>query len=130
MKKIMIYTTILFVLMGMVFAYYSHFPEDDTMFVVQEMKYEPEPVSPGEYFDLWMKVENYGGVAMEDFIFELEPEYPFYFDLKSLKSMITAFDEVTSIGKETNRINIGINRVKYFSWEQTAQQTLEVYRSL
>lgn len=46
-------------------------------FVVQELKYEPYPVSPGESFDLWIKVQNIGQMDATDARFNLQLESPF-----------------------------------------------------
>ncbi|MBW3023335.1 hypothetical protein KY308_04490, partial [Candidatus Woesearchaeota archaeon] len=47
---------------------------------VSILKYEPFPVAPGEYFNLWLKVENKGDLDAPDLTFTLEPQYPFFFD--------------------------------------------------
>jgi len=46
-------------------------------FVVQELKYEPYPVSPGESFDLWIKVQNIGQGDASDAKFKLQLDSPF-----------------------------------------------------
>ena len=38
---------------------------------------EPDPAEPGEIMDLRFKVENIGGAAAEDIVFEFIEEYPF-----------------------------------------------------
>jgi hypothetical protein len=46
---------------------------------IRQLKYEPYPVNPGEYFDFWVSVQytqNFGSSV----IFELDPEYPFSLD--------------------------------------------------
>ena len=47
---------------------------------INQLKYEPYPVNPGEYFDLWIKIENTGGALTKDALFELLPEFPFSLD--------------------------------------------------
>ena len=47
---------------------------------INQLKYEPYPVNPGEYFNLWIKAENTGRELAENVIFELMPEYPFSLD--------------------------------------------------
>jgi len=47
---------------------------------VKQLKYEPYPVNPGEYFDLWIKAENVGEEPTENAVFELIPKYPFSLD--------------------------------------------------
>lgn len=46
--------------------------------VVAVLKYEPYPVSAGEWFDVWIKIQNNGETDATNVIFELKPEYPFY----------------------------------------------------
>jgi hypothetical protein len=46
--------------------------------VVQTLKYEPYPVNAGDWFDVWIKVQNVGQSDAKDVQFELIPEYPFY----------------------------------------------------
>lgn len=46
-------------------------------FVVQVLKYEPYPVSPGESFDLWVKVQNIGQNDAQNAKFILGLDYPF-----------------------------------------------------
>ena len=49
----------------------------DAQFVVQTLKYEPFPVVPGEWFDVWVKAQNIGQDDAQNARFELLPEYPF-----------------------------------------------------
>lgn len=44
------------------------------------LKYEPYPVEPGEYFSLWVKVQNVGTDEAPGVICVIEPQYPFYLD--------------------------------------------------
>lgn len=45
--------------------------------VVQIQKYEPYPVIAGDWFDLWIKVQNIGQTDATNAAFQLIPEYPF-----------------------------------------------------
>ena len=45
--------------------------------VVQVLKYEPYPVSAGEWFTVYLKVENIGQEDAKNAKFTLVPEYPF-----------------------------------------------------
>jgi len=47
---------------------------------INQLKYEPYPVNPGEYLTLWIKAENIGKELTESAIFELVPKYPFSLD--------------------------------------------------
>lgn len=49
----------------------------EAQFVVTALKYEPYPVNPGDYFDLWIKAENIGNTEAINAKFELAPKYPF-----------------------------------------------------
>ena len=42
-------------------------------FRIDALKYEPYPVNPGDYFDLWVKVENIGQEDATGSKFELLP---------------------------------------------------------
>src|SRR3989339_2273858 len=46
---------------------------------IQMIKYDPFPVNPGEYFNLWINVRN-TGVKLDNVIFELDSQYPFTLD--------------------------------------------------
>lgn len=46
-------------------------------FVVQTLKYEPYPVNAGDWFDLWVKVQNVGENDAKNAQFELITDYPF-----------------------------------------------------
>jgi hypothetical protein len=47
---------------------------------VSVLKYEPFPVGPGEYFDLWLQVENKGRLDAKNVKFMIQPRYPFFLD--------------------------------------------------
>ena len=47
---------------------------------INQLKYEPYPVNPGEYFTLWIKAETIGSELTENAVFELIPKYPFSLD--------------------------------------------------
>ena len=44
---------------------------------VQVLKYDPYPVSAGEWFDVWVQVQNLGQQDAKDVKFELVTSYPF-----------------------------------------------------
>lgn len=60
---------------------------------VVQLMYEPYPVNPGEYFDLWIKAENMAKAPTEDATFKLFIEYPF--------SLAPGMPTVQSFGKIT-----------------------------
>lgn len=47
---------------------------------IKNVRYEPFPVEPGAYFDVWIRVENFGSTSVSSFRFRLSPEYPFSLD--------------------------------------------------
>ncbi len=49
----------------------------DATFFVKVLKYEPYPVSVGDWFDLWIKVQNVGQNDAKNAEFKLIPEFPF-----------------------------------------------------
>jgi len=61
---------------------------------------------------------------------EVAGECPIYFDTSNPESLVAALDRALLEGKASQRIGLGLERVKRFSWDQTARQTLEIYRSL
>jgi len=58
------------------------------------LKYEPYPVNPGEYFDLWVSAQYIGTPGLSDAHFVLSPEYPFSLD--SNESAIQDFGAINS----------------------------------
>jgi len=82
MKKTLIFGLLICIfLIGLVSATEVNYNESASHFVqIQQLKYEPYPVNPGEYFDLWIKVQYAGNALPQDTIFELKPEYPFSLD--------------------------------------------------
>lgn len=55
-------------------------PQHTPNLQVLTLKYEPYPVNPGEYFDLWLKIGNEEDAEITDLTFELIPEFPFSID--------------------------------------------------
>jgi len=47
---------------------------------IKNTRYDPFPVEPGSYFDIWIRVENFGSRDIENFKFKMVPEYPFSLD--------------------------------------------------
>ena len=61
---------------------------------------------------------------------EVAGDCPVYFNLGETDDLMLALDKVLLEGRDSQRCLAGLERVKGFSWERTAEQTLEVYRSL
>ena len=55
---------------------------------------------------------------------------PIYFEPTEVDSLVNGFDVALSEGRKSERVRAGIERVKSYSWDRTAAQTLEIYRTL
>lgn len=55
----------------------SSFTMDSPKLNLIKLKYEPYPVEPGDYFTLWLEVENIGGNTVENAGVEFVDTYPF-----------------------------------------------------
>ena len=60
---------------------------------------------------------------------EVAGDCPLYFDLAQPGSLRAMLDQVRAEGRSSERVRKGLERSRQFSWERTARQTLEVYRS-
>ncbi|NOR85494.1 hypothetical protein GQ473_05240 [archaeon] len=47
---------------------------------VSVLRYEPTPTEPGQYFDVWFKVDNTGGTVATNAVLTLVPNFPFSTD--------------------------------------------------
>jgi len=61
---------------------------------------------------------------------EVAGECPVYFDSTEVESLLAAFDVVLSEGRNSERVQVGLEHVRGYSWDNTAGQILEVYRAL
>jgi glycosyltransferase involved in cell wall biosynthesis len=59
---------------------------------------------------------------------EVAADCPIYFDPTRPETLLPALDQARLEGRASQRAQAGLERVKLFSWETTARQTLEVYR--
>ncbi len=55
-------------------------------FLVHTLKYGPFPVSPGNWFDVWVKVQNVGQEDAKNATFRFIPSYPFSSNDKVVRS--------------------------------------------
>jgi glycosyltransferase involved in cell wall biosynthesis len=55
---------------------------------------------------------------------------PIYFDPTDVDDLVKAFDVALSEGRDSERIQTGLEKVKSYSWDKTAAQTLKIYRSV
>jgi glycosyltransferase involved in cell wall biosynthesis len=61
---------------------------------------------------------------------EIAGDIPYFFEQSNPESLNAALSQAVVEGKNIQRIEKGFIAVKNYSWEKTAQETLEVYRSL
>lgn len=61
---------------------------------------------------------------------EVAGEAPLYFEPTEVESLLAALNVAYSEGRDSPRVNLGLEHVKEYSWNRTARQTLEVYRAL
>lgn len=61
---------------------------------------------------------------------EVAGEYPIYFEPVEIASLLVAFDMALSEKRNSERVRMGIEHAKCYSWDKTARQTLEVYHAL
>lgn len=61
---------------------------------------------------------------------EVAGDCPVYFDPRQTQDLLLALDKVLLERKHSQRFPVGLERVRDFSWERAAEQTLKVYRSL
>lgn len=61
---------------------------------------------------------------------EIAGEYPIYFSLDSEESLMVALDEVYERGQDSSRVQAGLEIVKNYSWNRTAQKMLDIYSVL
>jgi glycosyltransferase involved in cell wall biosynthesis len=54
----------------------------------------------------------------------------FYFDISNPNEFTTAINQAILNGHDPVRVQRGLDRTKFFSWDKTAQKTLEAYRSI
>ncbi len=86
MKKMFILTLML----AFAFAMMASSALASSSIDVANSKYEPSPAVPGNYVDVWFKVENTGPDTADDMTVEFVPNYPFSLDATT--------DPVRSIG--------------------------------
>ncbi|MDH7487655.1 MAG: glycosyltransferase family 1 protein [Anaerolineae bacterium] len=60
---------------------------------------------------------------------EVAGDCPVYFEPAAMDSLWAALDLALSEGRDSTRVRQGLQRVQRYSWDQAAQQTLEVYRA-
>ena len=61
---------------------------------------------------------------------EVAGDCPFYFELSEPATWLSAFDQALTQGHGDPRVQAGLQRVKLFTWENTARKMLDVYREV
>lgn len=61
---------------------------------------------------------------------EVAGDVPIYFDPGQAEDLLCALDSALTEGRDSERVSKGLSRVRQYSWDKTARQTLEVYESL
>jgi glycosyltransferase involved in cell wall biosynthesis len=61
---------------------------------------------------------------------EVAGTVPIYFEPKSVEDLTDALDRALTEGRVSERTQIGLEHVKQYSWDRTAQETLAVYEAL
>ncbi len=61
---------------------------------------------------------------------EVALDVPVYFEPTSTDSLVQALDQIINEQRNLARTHKGLERVKMFSWDKTAEQTLKVYQRL
>lgn len=61
---------------------------------------------------------------------EVGGECPIFFEPMDIENLCSGLDNVVSEGRNSKRARVGFERVKRYSWDETAKQTLQAYRSL
>lgn len=83
-------------------------PQDYSNLVVQVLKYDPYPVSAGEWFDVWIKVQNLGQEDAKDVRFKLISSYPFSIEDNAIRDYGIVFGTVNSYksgsGDDANQV--------------------------
>jgi hypothetical protein len=70
-------------------------------------KYEPYPVEPGQYFDLWVKVQNSGSMDATNAVIKVLPEYPFSID--SAESSIKTINIISGGQEEIIKFKVRVD---------------------
>ena len=61
---------------------------------------------------------------------EVAGEVPFYFDPTDIDSLLSALDDVYQQDNVSQKVSAGLEHIKKYSWDKTAQETIAVYQNL
>ena len=61
---------------------------------------------------------------------EVAGQCPIYFEPTEANDLLNALDIALSEGRNSERVQAGLERVKTYSWDKTAAETLKVYQAV
>ncbi|MFC1917409.1 glycosyltransferase family 4 protein [Chloroflexota bacterium] len=61
---------------------------------------------------------------------EVAGDCPVYFELGETENLVLVLDKTLSEGRYSPQVKAGLERVKKFSWDRTAWETVQIYRRL
>jgi len=61
---------------------------------------------------------------------EIGGDIPYYFDPQNVDELLHAIDTAINKGRENQRINNGYIQARLYSWNKTAEKTLNIYREI
>ena len=70
-------------------------------------RYDPFPVEPGEYVDVWLKIGNEEDADIEDFTFEILEEFPFSLD--SSETAVRYFGKINANSIQTMHFKVRVS---------------------
>jgi hypothetical protein len=79
-KNILLLLVVSFTILNFVSAVQVNLTSVGDIMQLTSLKYEPYPVNPGEYFDLWVSAQYVGNTGSAGITFTLNPSYPFSLD--------------------------------------------------
>ncbi|MBR9699636.1 hypothetical protein GOV09_04225 [Candidatus Woesearchaeota archaeon] len=141
MKKNIMYTMVLLVIISMVNALVTETIADDTNIVVTLINQEPDPVAPGDVVDLRFRIENKGAEPAEEMWVKVIPKFPasIYSDEEEVYIGTVVGGQRDSLGvREKYRLLVdeaavaGLNTVEFWyktkfnSWTRAGQYDIEI----
>ncbi|MBW6451525.1 MAG: hypothetical protein K0B02_02230 [DPANN group archaeon] len=117
-KKLVMFMIVMsFTIILMVPSSFAVVSGESASVVLTNMKNEPDPAQPGQYFETWFKIENLGNSPAKNVSIEFVPSFPFSLDtsekpIKSIGSLGIAQDAVVSyrVKVDDNAIE-GLNKL-------------------
>ena len=76
---------------------------ENAAFIVKTLKYEPYPVNAGDWFDIWVQVQNIGQKDALNSKFEIIADYPF----SSTENLTQSFNVISGMINANKNLNPG-----------------------